>query len=88
VDLDQNYVVFVVDANTANELFNSGKGRERGGHMGGSCILHLGVWDNQMEIVFNNKRSDAANSYHLIIILPSSPRLVVGAGVDWQQFFR
>jgi hypothetical protein len=47
VDLHQNYLVFEVDAIQQNELFNSivvrGARKRGGGHMGGSCILHLGV---------------------------------------------
>lgn len=57
--------------------------------MGGSCILHLGVGViKMMEDVLDQSISDETGSREpLIIILPTCPRLVVGARVNWQQFF-
>jgi hypothetical protein len=77
---------------TANELFNvvRGKRGKRGENTWAGLMFY--VWElgycNQMSVGLINKRWRCWELVPLIIIFPASPRLVVGARVDWQQFFR
>jgi hypothetical protein len=68
----------------ANELFNSAKGQEKV-DTGTGSVFYIWEWSNQMVDVFANERH--WEPAWLIIVLPTRPRLVVGARVDWQQFF-
>lgn len=54
--------------------------------MGGSCILHLGVGVIKMmeDVLDQSISNDTGSCEPLIIILPTCPRLVVGARVNWQ----
>ena len=53
--------------------------------MGGFCILHLGVGVIKMmeDVLDQSISDDTGSSAPLIVILPTCPRLVVGARVDW-----
>jgi len=79
--IDQNHFSFTLDANAGSLLFNSTKGQERIVHRHGFRILHLGGDGNRMLHVFTNERH--RELARLIIVFPTSPRLVVGARVDW-----
>jgi len=89
-NLDQNYLVFVVDDAT-QQMNNSIVARGRRGENTWAGLVFY-IWElgycNQMSVVLINQNKRCWQLVPLIVILPTSPRLVVGARVDWQQFFR